>query len=69
MRTSCLARPGDARSSATVTPTPTVLGQTRFDDLVGSLDAIVWEADGDDYRMTFVSPRRATSPDTHRTCG
>jgi diguanylate cyclase (GGDEF)-like protein/PAS domain S-box-containing protein len=31
--------------------------QTRFDDLVGSLDAIVWEADGDDYRMTFVSPR------------
>jgi diguanylate cyclase (GGDEF)-like protein/PAS domain S-box-containing protein len=33
------------------------LGQSRFDDLVGSLDAIVWEADGDDYRMTFVSPR------------
>jgi diguanylate cyclase (GGDEF)-like protein/PAS domain S-box-containing protein len=32
-------------------------GQSRFDDLVGSLDAIVWEADGDDYRMTFVSPR------------
>jgi diguanylate cyclase (GGDEF)-like protein/PAS domain S-box-containing protein len=31
--------------------------QSRFDDLVGSLDAIVWEADGDDYRMTFVSPR------------
>jgi diguanylate cyclase (GGDEF)-like protein/PAS domain S-box-containing protein len=31
--------------------------QTRFDDLVGSLDAIVWEADGDDYHMTFVSPR------------
>jgi len=33
------------------------LGGSRFDDLVGSLDAIVWEADGDDYRMTFVSPR------------
>ena len=32
-------------------------GQRRFDDLVSSLDAIVWEADGDDYRMTFVSPR------------
>jgi diguanylate cyclase (GGDEF)-like protein/PAS domain S-box-containing protein len=32
-------------------------GGSRFDDLVGSLDAIVWEADGDDYRMTFVSPR------------
>jgi diguanylate cyclase (GGDEF)-like protein/PAS domain S-box-containing protein len=31
--------------------------QSRFDDLVGSLDAIVWEADGDDYKMTFVSPR------------
>jgi diguanylate cyclase (GGDEF)-like protein/PAS domain S-box-containing protein len=31
--------------------------QDRFDDLVGSLNAIVWEADGDDYRMTFVSPR------------
>ena len=30
--------------------------QTRFDDLVGLLNAIVWEADGDDYRMTFVSP-------------
>jgi diguanylate cyclase (GGDEF)-like protein/PAS domain S-box-containing protein len=30
---------------------------SRFDDLVGSLDAIVWEADGDDYRMTYVSPR------------
>ena len=24
---------------------------------MGLLDAIVWEADGDDYRMTFVSPR------------
>jgi len=33
------------------------LGGSRFDDLVGSLDAIVWEADGDDYHMTFVSPR------------
>ena len=31
--------------------------ESRFDDLVGSLDAVVWEADGDDYRMTFVSPR------------
>ncbi len=35
----------------------TALGQRRFDDLVSSLDAIVWEADGDDYRMTYVSPR------------
>ena len=35
---------------------PTV-SQGRFDDLVASLDAIVWEADGDDYRMTYVSPR------------
>jgi diguanylate cyclase (GGDEF)-like protein/PAS domain S-box-containing protein len=35
----------------------TSVGQSRFDDLVSSLDAIVWEADGDDYRMTFVSPR------------
>jgi diguanylate cyclase (GGDEF)-like protein/PAS domain S-box-containing protein len=31
--------------------------EERFDDLVGSLNAIVWEADGDDYHMTFVSPR------------
>jgi diguanylate cyclase (GGDEF)-like protein/PAS domain S-box-containing protein len=38
-------------------PTIAIASQTRFDDLVGSLDAIVWEADGDDYRMTFVSPR------------
>ena len=34
-----------------------IVGKSRFDDLVSSLDAIVWEADGDDYRMTFVSPR------------
>jgi PAS domain S-box-containing protein len=33
------------------------LSQGRFDDLVSSLDAIVWEADGDDYKMTYVSPR------------
>ena len=38
-------------------PATPVLSQSRFDDLVGSLDAIVWEADGDDYKMTFVSPR------------
>jgi diguanylate cyclase (GGDEF)-like protein/PAS domain S-box-containing protein len=38
-------------------PDKPVLSQSRFDDLVGSLDAIVWEADGDDYKMTFVSPR------------
>ena len=29
----------------------------RFHDLVGCLNAIVWEADADVYRMTFVSPR------------
>jgi diguanylate cyclase (GGDEF)-like protein/PAS domain S-box-containing protein len=46
-----------ARRPVSASPAPTVLGQTRFDDLVNSLDAIVWEADGDDYRMTFVSPR------------
>jgi diguanylate cyclase (GGDEF)-like protein/PAS domain S-box-containing protein len=33
------------------------VSQGRFDDLVASLDAIVWEADGDDYKMTYVSPR------------
>jgi len=38
-------------------PSIAIEGQRRFDDLVSSLDAIVWEADGDDYRMTFVSPR------------
>jgi diguanylate cyclase (GGDEF)-like protein/PAS domain S-box-containing protein len=57
MRTPVSRAPLRARSSVTVSPTLTVLGQTRFDDLVSSLDAIVWEADGDDYRMTFVSPR------------
>jgi diguanylate cyclase (GGDEF)-like protein/PAS domain S-box-containing protein len=34
-----------------------IVGKSRFDDLVSSLDAIVWEADGDDYKMTYVSPR------------
>jgi diguanylate cyclase (GGDEF)-like protein/PAS domain S-box-containing protein len=47
----------EARSPAMGPPPPAALGQSRFDDLVSSLDAIVWEADGDDYRMTFVSPR------------
>jgi diguanylate cyclase (GGDEF)-like protein/PAS domain S-box-containing protein len=47
----------EARSPAMGPPAPAALGQSRFDDLVSSLDAIVWEADGDDYRMTFVSPR------------
>ena len=43
---------------ATPTSSATALGgQSRSDDLVSALDAIVWEADGDDYRMTFVSPR------------
>jgi diguanylate cyclase (GGDEF)-like protein/PAS domain S-box-containing protein len=45
------------RSPAMGPPAPAALGESRFDDLVSSLDAIVWEADGDDYRMTFVSPR------------
>ncbi len=51
-----LPAPADG-SSALPLPAIPVLSQSRFDDLVGSLDAIVWEADGDDYRMTFVSPR------------
>lgn len=42
----------DAASAAAPT-----FSQGRFDDLVSSLDAIVWEADGDDYKMTYVSPR------------
>jgi diguanylate cyclase (GGDEF)-like protein/PAS domain S-box-containing protein len=57
MTTPVSRAPLGIRSSVTVSRAPTVLGQTRFDDLVSSLDAIVWEADGDDYRMTFVSPR------------
>lgn len=48
---------GEARADITAAPAYPSVGQSRFDDLVGSLDAIVWEADGDDYRMTFVSPR------------
>jgi len=43
--------------AVTHTTASEIATQTRFDDLVGSLDAVVWEADGDDYRMTFVSPR------------
>ena len=51
-----IASTGDAsRTTSPLHVTPA--SQSRFDDLVGSLDAIVWEADGDDYRMTFVSPR------------
>jgi diguanylate cyclase (GGDEF)-like protein/PAS domain S-box-containing protein len=57
MRTSIPRAPVAARPPATAFAGPIVHGQSRFDDLVSSLDAIVWEADGDDYRMTFVSPR------------
>jgi diguanylate cyclase (GGDEF)-like protein/PAS domain S-box-containing protein len=57
--------------SALALPAKPMLSQSRFDDLVGSLDAIVWEADGDDYRMTFVSPRTLDiagyPPDVWRT--
>jgi diguanylate cyclase (GGDEF)-like protein/PAS domain S-box-containing protein len=45
------------RPEVTVADAQANVGESRFHDLVGSLDAIVWEADGDDYRMTFVSPR------------
>jgi diguanylate cyclase (GGDEF)-like protein/PAS domain S-box-containing protein len=48
---------GEAGPHLSVSPAHGFGGQSRFDDLVSSLDAIVWEADGDDYRMTFVSPR------------
>ncbi len=37
--------------------TASLVAQARFDDLVEALNAVVWEADGDDYHMTFVSPR------------
>jgi diguanylate cyclase (GGDEF)-like protein/PAS domain S-box-containing protein len=57
MRTPVSRVPVEARPSVTASPAPAAVGQSRFDDLVSSLDAIVWEADGDDYRMTFVSPR------------
>jgi diguanylate cyclase (GGDEF)-like protein/PAS domain S-box-containing protein len=52
-----LADPPDTYRDVPASPATATVGQSRFDDLVGSLDAIVWEADGDDYRMTFVSPR------------
>jgi diguanylate cyclase (GGDEF)-like protein/PAS domain S-box-containing protein len=52
---SAIAAPASA-TQAPVATTPN-LSQGRFDDLVSSLDAIVWEADGDDYKMTYVSPR------------
>ena len=41
------ATPGAASAAA----------EERFVDLVGRLNAIVWEADGEQYRMTFVSDR------------
>ena len=47
----------EVRPEPSASPSGPTLGQSRFDDLVSSLDAIVWEADGDDYRMTYVSPR------------
>jgi diguanylate cyclase (GGDEF)-like protein/PAS domain S-box-containing protein len=47
---------GEGGIDLTASPRP-IVGKSRFDDLVSSLDAIVWEADGDDYKMTFVSPR------------
>ncbi|HET7727125.1 MAG TPA: sensor domain-containing diguanylate cyclase [Candidatus Limnocylindrales bacterium] len=50
--------PEPPRPAATVGPSLTEDG-ARFDDLVRTLNAVVWEADGDDYRMTFVSPRCA----------
>lgn len=57
---SLVGPPGSSESQPPdhpIRPAGSNLGESRFDDLVGSLDAIVWEADGDDYRMTFVSPR------------
>lgn len=55
-RTRTRVAPRSMVSDAATASAPT-LSQGRFDDLVSSLDAIVWEADGDDYRMTYVSPR------------
>jgi diguanylate cyclase (GGDEF)-like protein/PAS domain S-box-containing protein len=58
MRTTVTAgRPPTLPPELTVPILHPLEGGSRFDDLVSSLDAIVWEADGDDYRMTFVSPR------------
>lgn len=54
-----MAQPEDpGRPAAAGAPRLTADG-ARFDDLVRMLNAVVWEADGDDYRMTFVSPRSA----------
>ena len=47
-----VTRPVPSRAATDV-----IVGKSRFDDLVSSLDAIIWEADGDDYKMTYVSPR------------
>jgi diguanylate cyclase (GGDEF)-like protein/PAS domain S-box-containing protein len=52
-----VARPAAATPPSRASADSEIAGQSRFDDLVSSLDAIVWEADGDDYRMTYVSPR------------
>src|SRR6476469_2843759 len=38
-------------------PADSRLGDRRFTDLVARLNAIVWEADGDEYLMTFVSDK------------
>jgi len=50
--------PDPRRPAAPGNPALTEDG-ARFDDLVRTLNAVVWEADGDDYQMTFVSPRSA----------
>src|SRR5262245_19930234 len=54
-----LRMPDTSAKKSSTAPSIAIESQRRFDDLVSSLDAIVWEADGDDYRMTFLSPRAA----------
>ncbi len=51
------ARSSQARATHAVEPPPPAAPDQRFLDLIRLIPAIVWEADGDNYRMTFVSDR------------
>ena len=52
-----LKAPDRPSTSKPLTSTPAVAAERNYLDLIGLIPAIVWEADGEDYRMTFVSER------------
>jgi diguanylate cyclase (GGDEF)-like protein/PAS domain S-box-containing protein len=50
-------RAPDRPSTGATATAPAVATERRYLDLIRLIPAIVWEADGEDYRMTFVSDR------------